>query len=62
VHNLTLAAGTLLGKALAAQGKLDEARRQLLANSAAWTEHFGDGHPKTIAAQAKLANLNNDIP
>ena len=59
-HNLTLTAGTLLGTALARQGKLDEARRQLRENAAAWAEHFGDAHPKTTAARTELALLNGD--
>lgn len=59
VHNLTLTAGTLLGTVLARQGSLDEARRQLQDNAAAWAEHFGDAHPKTIAARAELARLGD---
>jgi len=60
VHNLTLTAGTLLGTVLAQQGRLDEARRQLQDNAVAWAEHFGDAHPKTIAARAELARLGSD--
>jgi len=59
-HNLTLTGGTLLGTALARQGKLDEARRQLRESAAAWAEHFGDAHPKTTAARTELALLNGD--
>jgi len=57
VHNLTLTAGTLLGKALARQDRLDEALQQLHANAAAWAEHFGEEHPKTIAARSELARI-----
>lgn len=60
VHYVTLHAGTVLGMALARQGRVDEARRQLQDNAAAWAEHFGDAHPKTIAARAELANLDGD--
>jgi tetratricopeptide (TPR) repeat protein len=58
VHYLTLAAGTLLGSALAGQGKLDQAQRQLRTNAAAWAERFGDEHPGTVAARAELARVN----
>jgi tetratricopeptide (TPR) repeat protein len=57
VHYLTLAAGTLLGTALARQDRPDEALRQLHANAAAWAEHFGEEHPKTIAALSELARI-----
>lgn len=58
VHFETLAAGMLLGSALARQGKLAEAECQLRQNAADWAEHFGDEHPHTIAAQAELAKIN----
>jgi tetratricopeptide (TPR) repeat protein len=60
VHYATLHAGAVLGMALARQGRVDEARRQLQDNAAAWAEHFGDAHPKTIAARAELAKLDGD--
>jgi tetratricopeptide (TPR) repeat protein len=59
VHYLTLAAGTVLGSALARQGSLDEAKRQLRTNAAAWAEHFGAEHPRTVAARAELAQVNS---
>jgi tetratricopeptide (TPR) repeat protein len=58
-HYLTLSAGTVLGSALARQGRLDEAQRQLHTNAAAWAEHFGDEHPRTVAARAELAQVNS---
>ena len=58
VHYLTLTAGTLLGSALAFQGKLDEAARQLRENAAAWAEHFGDEHPSAVAAKTELAKIS----
>jgi tetratricopeptide (TPR) repeat protein len=57
VHYMTLIAGTLLGRILARQGMLDAAERQLRENAAAWAEHFGDGHPRTITARAELAQI-----
>jgi hypothetical protein len=59
-HYLALAAGTLLGSALARQGRVDEARGQLQASAAAWAANFGDGHPKAIAAHEELARLIRD--
>jgi len=59
-HYQTLAAGAVLGSVLARQGKLDEAKRQLEAGATAWAEHFGDDHPKTIAARAELARLGHN--
>jgi tetratricopeptide (TPR) repeat protein len=61
VHILTLTAGTQLGKALAWQGRLDEALQQLHANAAAWAEHFGEEHPKTIAARSELARIGSPV-
>ena len=55
VHYTTLYAGTVLGAALARQGRYDEAGHVLRANVAAWTAHFGASHPRTIAAQEELA-------
>jgi hypothetical protein len=55
LHYTTLRAGTLLGAAFARQSNCDEARRQLRANAAAWTEHFGDAHPRTVEARRELA-------
>jgi eukaryotic-like serine/threonine-protein kinase len=54
-HFTTLRAGTVLGSAIARQGRPEEARLQLQANAEAWLEHFGTGHPRTIAAQEELA-------
>lgn len=54
-HFTTLRAGTVLGSAIARQGRPEEARVQLQANAEAWLEHFGAGHPRTIAAQEELA-------
>jgi hypothetical protein len=59
-HYAVLAGGTLLGSAIARQGRPDEARQQLEANAEAWLEHFGEDHPKTIAAREKLARLGRD--
>jgi hypothetical protein len=59
-HHATLAAGTLLGSAIARQGRHDEARHQLQANAEAWLEHFGEGHPKTAAAHQKLLEVGHD--
>jgi hypothetical protein len=59
-HWATLRAGTLLGSALARQGRPDEARQQLQANAEAWLEHFGEDHPRTIAAQEELARVSHD--
>ena len=61
-HYLTLRAGTLLGAAVARQGNLDEARRLLEVNAAAWAEHFGSAHPKTIDAQRELAKTYDASP
>lgn len=58
VHYTTLHAGTLLGAALARQGKREQAESVLRSNIAAWTEHFGASHPKTIAAREELAQLD----
>jgi tetratricopeptide (TPR) repeat protein len=58
VHYTTLHAGTVLGAALARQGRHEEAGRVLRANVAAWTDHFGAGHPRTIAAQEELAQAD----
>jgi hypothetical protein len=38
-------------------GRLDEAGCLLRPNAAAWTEHFGEQHPKTVAARDALAAL-----
>jgi tetratricopeptide (TPR) repeat protein len=59
-HYLTLAAGTLLGSAIARQGRHDEARHQLQANAEAWLERFGENHPRTIDAQEELAKVSPD--
>jgi hypothetical protein len=56
-HYQILRAGTLLGSVLAVQGRVDEAERQLEANVAAWEEHFGAEHPRTVAAREELARL-----
>jgi tetratricopeptide (TPR) repeat protein len=61
VHYLTLTAGTLLGTALARQDRPDEALRQLHANAAAWAEHFGEQHPRTIAARDALRRLGEQF-
>jgi tetratricopeptide (TPR) repeat protein len=58
-HYLTLQSGTLLGIALARQGKLDDAKSQLQANASAWLEHFGGQHPKAAAAQRVLAHVQS---
>jgi hypothetical protein len=58
-HYLTLVAGTLLGSAIARQGRHDEARDQLQANAEAWLDHFGEDHPRTIAAQEELARVSS---
>jgi hypothetical protein len=52
-------AGTLLGSAIARQGRHDEARDQLQANAEAWLDHFGEDHPRTIAAQEELARVSS---
>src|SRR5580658_5154759 len=59
-HWATLRAGTLLGSALARQGRPDEARQQLQANAEAWLEHFGEDHPRTVAAHQELARVSHD--
>jgi hypothetical protein len=59
-HYLALAAATLLGSALAGQGRVDEASDQLQASAAAWNENFGADHPRTIAARAELARRMRD--
>jgi tetratricopeptide (TPR) repeat protein len=59
-HWATLRAGTVLGSALARQGRPDEARHQLQANVEAWLEHFGEHHPRTITAQEELARIGHD--
>jgi len=59
-HYATLAAGTLLGSAIARQGRPDEARHQLQANAEAWLEYFGEDHPKTVAAQQELARVSQN--
>lgn len=56
-HHATLRAGTLLGSAIARQGRCDEARPLLQANAEAWLEHFGGDHPMTVAAYQELARL-----
>jgi len=58
VHYLTLTARTLHGSILGRQGRRDEAERELRTNAAAWAEHFGGGHPRTVAARAKLAEVS----
>jgi tetratricopeptide (TPR) repeat protein len=59
-HFSALRAGTLLGSAIARQGRPDEARHQLRANAEAWLEHFGEYHPRTVAAQEELARIGQD--
>lgn len=59
-HFSALRAGTLLGSAIARQGRHDEARQQLQANAEAWLEHFGEHHHRTVAAQTELARLSSD--
>jgi tetratricopeptide (TPR) repeat protein len=59
-HYTALAAGTLLGSAIAGQGRHDEARHQLQANAEAWLEHFGEGHPKAAAAHQELVKVSHD--
>lgn len=61
IHHRALEAGTLLGSALAAQGRLADAERQLAANAAAWQEHFGSGHPRTAAATEALAGVRRRL-
>jgi tetratricopeptide (TPR) repeat protein len=61
-HYTTLQAGTLRGAVLARQGDIDEARHLLQVNAAAWAEHFGDTHRKTIAAQRELARTDDASP
>jgi tetratricopeptide (TPR) repeat protein len=58
VHCLTLTAGTVLGSAIARQGRREEAERELRTNVAAWAGHFGDEHPRTVTARAELAKIN----
>jgi tetratricopeptide (TPR) repeat protein len=58
-HHVRLDAALQLGIALARQGKDDEAGPLLEANAQAWTEHFGDQHPKTIAALDALAEISD---
>jgi hypothetical protein len=53
-----LDAAMQLGIVLARQGKIDEAERLLQPNAQAWSEHFGDQHPKTIAALGALAEIS----
>lgn len=62
LHYTVLQAGTVLGAALARQGRHDEAERVLRANVAAWTAHFGPGHPRTIAAQEEFARTGATPP
>jgi tetratricopeptide (TPR) repeat protein len=62
LHYTTLHAGTILGAALARQGRHDEAERVLRANLTAWTAHFGPGHPRTTAAQEELARTGAKPP
>lgn len=57
-HHMRLDAAMQLGIVLARQGKTGEAERLLQANAQAWTEHFGDQHPKTIAALNALAEIS----
>jgi tetratricopeptide (TPR) repeat protein len=59
-HYTTLRAGTLLGSAIARQGRPDEARHQLQANAEAWLEHFGEDHPRTVAAYQELLRVGHD--
>lgn len=59
-HYTTLRAGTLLGSAIARQGRHDEAGHQLQANAEAWLEHFGEDHPRTVAAYQELARAGHD--
>ncbi|MGE7437983.1 tetratricopeptide repeat protein [Kitasatospora sp. NPDC001175] len=54
-HHRTLEAELVLGTALAARGSRAEAVETLIANHAAWSEHFGEAHPKTLAATRELA-------
>jgi len=54
-HYATPRAGTLLGSAIASQGRRDEARPLLEGNAEAWLEHFGKDHPMTVAADQELA-------
>jgi tetratricopeptide (TPR) repeat protein len=57
-HHVRLDATLQLGIVLARQGNADQARPLLQANAQAWTEHFGDQHPKTIDAVSALAEIN----
>lgn len=59
-HYATLEGGGVLGSAIARQDRPEEARQQLQANAEAWLEHFGEDHPKAIAAREKLARLGHD--
>jgi tetratricopeptide (TPR) repeat protein len=59
-HYQIVRAGTLLGSVLAAQGRADEAKRQLEASVAAWEEHFGADHPRAIAAREELARIGGE--
>jgi hypothetical protein len=56
-HHARLDATLQLGVVLARQGKPDEAGCLLRPNAAAWTAHFGEQHPKTVAALDALAAL-----
>jgi tetratricopeptide (TPR) repeat protein len=57
-HHVRLDAAMQLGIVLARQGRADEARALLQANAHSWTEHFGNQHPKTIAAVSALAQIS----
>jgi tetratricopeptide (TPR) repeat protein len=59
VQYTALQAGTLLGAVLVRRGDLAEARRLLRSNAAAWAEHFGKVHPRTIDARRELARTHD---
>jgi tetratricopeptide (TPR) repeat protein len=61
-YYMSLYADTLLGAVLVRQGDLEEARRVLEVNAAAWAEHFGATHPRTIDAQRELAKTYDASP
>jgi tetratricopeptide (TPR) repeat protein len=59
-HYQIVRAGTFLGSVLAAQGRVDEAKRQLEVSVAAWEELFGADHPRAVAAREEFARISRE--
>ncbi|MFE0465224.1 tetratricopeptide repeat protein [Kitasatospora sp. NPDC058965] len=57
IHYCALEATTALACAIAAAGRRTEAEQHLARCAAAWREHFGPHHPRTLATETELAAL-----